>query len=1329
MRGDSLSSKQFLDKIRLYNSSLQMTSFNAPKEVTYPGPNFTFTVQGQVYHRIGSILPMQNDEPKFLQIYFVGNTNKETTLRCNNFPILDRDIVQGLQVMLHSRNALIRDFKCALDRIPANSPHCKVLISADKRPMGEHARRYNTPAASEVAVLMVGDPADKRDIVLELRDSSIKHISETHRSYDALQYPLIFWNGQDGYMFNIPQVDPVTGRPAPRKTVSANDFYAYHLMVRQPDSNHLLRCRDLLSQFVVDMYCKIESERLLYIKLNQKQLRVESYAHLRDSIINDGNVQDMGQMVILPSSFTGGPRYMHEKTQDAMTYVRQYGRPSLFITFTCNPKWEEIRSLLEPGQQSHHRHDVTARVFRQKVIKLMQLLTKGEVFGSVRCYMYTVEWQKRGLPHVHILLWLSNAIHPRDIDSVICAELPDSRSDPLLFNVVKSHMIHGPCGALNRKSPCMDKGECTKGYPRQFLRETQTGRDGYPLYRRRKPGDGGHETVIGSSPNNAIHVDNRWVVPFNPLLSKVFQAHINVEYCNSIKSIKYVTKYVNKGSDMAVFGLQDPDRNNEVNKYQTGRYVSSSEAVWRIFNFPIHERYPAVEHLAVHLENGQRVYFTPETALQQAAVPPGTTLTAFFTLCQTDDFARTLLYNELPRYYTWDKRKKVWKRRAQGEPVLGFNGVRKADTLGRVYTVHPNNAECYFLRLLLHTIKGPTSFASLKTVHGTTFETFRQACHALGLLQDDSHWDATLTEAAMSHSPFRLRNLFAIMLVTCELSSPAQLWFKHRDDLSEDILHRVRQANPGMSDAYTDDIYNEALCLLEDKVISLGGQALHSTYGLPKPRRDARHALAQEILRETSYDVSALQAHITQKEPLLLQEQKHAYCTILDSVDKQSGGLFFLDAPGGTGKTFLLNLLLAKVRERKMIALAVASSGIAATLLAGGRTAHSTFKLPVKKAFTDKPTCSITNNSALAEVLRRCRLIVWDEATMANRELYEALDRTLRFLRHRDVPMGGITFLMAGDFRQTLPVIAKGTKADELRACLKSSALWRHVKQLHLTTNMRVHVHRDASAAQFSQKLLQIGNGSLPTDPKDGLCTLPCGTPCHDMDALKQAVFPDMQANYGKPAWLCERAILAPKNDSVDRINDDLIKELPGQVVSYKSVDTVEKVDEATEYPVEFLNSLQPPGLPPHNLTLKTGAPVMLLRNLDPPRLCNGTRLIVKRTMRHVLEATILTANARGEDVFIPRIPLQPSDCPFLFKRLQFPVKLCFAMTINKAQGQTLRVVGLCLTPPCFGHGQLYVGCSRVGDERNLHVLTERPMRTENIVYQEAGYKALPTAT
>ncbi|KAI6655402.1 hypothetical protein LOD99_2237 [Oopsacas minuta] len=239
---------------------------------------------------------------------------------------------------------------------------------------------------------------------------------------------------------------------------------------------------------------------------------------------------------------------------------------------------------------------------------------------------------------------------------------------------------------------------------------------------------------------------------------------------------------------------------------------------------------------------------------------------------------------------------------------------------------------------------------------------------------------------------------------------------------------------------------------------------------------------------------------------------------------------------------------------------------------------------------------------------------------MSHKEAFEALDRTLTDIRE-NIIFGGTPLVIAGDFRQTLPVIPRSIPADELHACLKGSYLWQLVEKLHLSTNMRVHLHNDTTA-----------------DSIDGQITFPAefGHNVETGDDLKDKVHPNIIHHFTNKKWLCERAILASRNDKVEAINMSLLNKLPGLNITYKSIDTVVEQDDAVQYPTEFLNSLQPPGLPPHSSSLKIGAPIMLIRNLDAPKLCNGTRLAVKSMIPHVHEATILTGPATGEDVLIP---------------------------------------------------------------------------------------------
>ncbi|UYV65707.1 hypothetical protein LAZ67_3005188 [Cordylochernes scorpioides] len=658
----------------------------------------------------------------------------------------------------------------------------------------EHERRYNAPMTNEVALLMVGQEFGPRDIVLHCRNNLTQRISEIHQAYDPLQYPLIFCPGEVGYSVSLPQVNPST-REIMQKTVSCMNFYAYRMMARAGEFNLLLRYGMLTNQFWVDMYAKVETERLSFIRRNQKKLRTENYIHLQDALRADENLANIGQIVILPSSFTGGPRYMHERTQDAMTYVF-------------------VRQLRQ-----------------QKMV------------------------------------------------------IPDTE-DGALLKVVLLHR----------------------------------------------------------------------------------------------------------------------------------------------------------------------------------------------------------------------------------------------DVLGRVYTVHPTNAECYSLRLLLFHIRGPCSFQSMRTVEGVIHTTFQMACKALGLLEDDSHWNETLKEASICRNAASVRAFFFLLIPSTRGTG-------------------------------------------------------HDNHGLAR---------------------------------------------------------FFLDAPGGTGKTFIINLLLAKLRLEGLVVCAAASSGIAATLLDGGRTAHSLFKLPLNLYDDELAVCNIAKQSATSKILQHCSLFIWDECTMAHRRSIEALDRTLKDLRDNNSIMGGVTFLFVGDSRQTLPVIPKGTRTDEVNACLKRSNIWSSIVKLSLTINMRSHLFGDRGIS-FSQLLLELGNGTFATH--EGLIYIASSDLCvlvEDIHTLISSVYPNIGSLLTMPlSWFSERALLAPRNDAVDKINEYILGKFIAPSRTYLSIDTVVDPNDSVHYPIEFLNSINPPGMPVHSLTLKVGAPIILLRNLNPPKLCNGIRLQVNSLHRYLLEATILTGCGTGEGVAV----------------------------------------------------------------------------------------------
>jgi hypothetical protein len=292
------------------------------------------------------------------------------------------------------------------------------------------------------------------------------------------------------------------------------------------------------------------------------------------------------------------------------------------------------------------------------------------------------------------------------------------------------------------------------------------------------------------------------------------------------------------------------------------------------------------------------------------------------------------------------------------------------------------------------------------------------------------------------------------------------------------------------------------------------------------------------------------------------------------------------------------------------------------------------------------------------------------------------LDRSLQDLFDNDLSFGGITVLFGGDFRQILPVIPKGSREQIVDAALCRSALWRNVQVMHLTQNMRLD--QSPESADFANWLLDIGRGA--NLGVNNYISLPANMCCGSSpESLVNSIYPEIDQGPKDDGYFLNRTILSCRNDDVDDLNTMILERFPGEEKTYWSSDKVildgrEDNNDTQPYPSEYLASLKPSGLPLAKLMLKVGCPLMLLRNLNPALgLCNGTRMILVAMKPRVLECHVLGGSHAGTKVFIPRISLKPSndDLPIPLQRLQFPVRLAFAMTINKSQGQSVKHVGL----------------------------------------------------
>jgi hypothetical protein len=520
--------------------------------------------------------------------------------------------------------------------------------------------------------------------------------------------------------------------------------------------------------------------------------------------------------------------------------------------------------------------------------------------------------------HVHILIIFADEARlrcPDDYDQAVCAEIPTGSTpeETELRAMVLKFMIHGPC---TPSLPCWKDGRCRRGYPKPLIHDTMDDKDGYPLYRRRpivNVEDGldisGYRTASG------LVVNNSNVVPYPRVLLRKFNCHINAEVVGSIHAVKYLHKYIHKGGDRAeveLVGCETLDPHGDVEReaqaatideikmYQEGRYISSSEAVWRCLAFSMHSNAPAVLRLAVHLEDEHTVTFDEmEDMAEVAEQTRVTTLTGWLAYNggkDHNDQCRLVSYAAFPEGYTWDS--KAWKARAH--PGIGHGGT---GAIGRIYFVSPRAGEKYFLRVLLHHVTGASSFADIRTVDGVVCETFKDACVRRGLLQDDQEWDRCLAEAALTESPASLRSLFAIILDFNTPKEPFLLWRKYLLHFTEDHAYRARMNGITLDQA---DLENAALWDVE-LLLQGQGRTLADFPGLPRARPPASGARVSEAMRmERAYNMGQEKEKVTRDLQLCNAEQRAVFNRITTAHLRPAHEpkLFFLYASGGCGKTF-----------------------------------------------------------------------------------------------------------------------------------------------------------------------------------------------------------------------------------------------------------------------------------------------------------------------------------------------------------------------------------------------------------------------------------------
>jgi hypothetical protein len=375
----------------------------------------------------------------------------------------------------------------------------------------------------------------------------------------------------------------------------------------------------------------------------------------------------------------------------------------------------------------------------------------------------------------------------------------------------------------------------------------------------------------------------------------------------SLAATKYITKYTHKGPDHATLEVQ---QRNEVSEFRDSRYITASEATWRLFELPIHHQEPPVMSLQVHLSGQHMVVFKPNKPIETVrshAEQERTMLTAFFEANRNNAFARQYTYQEMPQHFVWDRAKKEWKIRQRGS------------TIGHIYFVSPTASERFYLRTLLTTVKGPMSWEDLRTFNGVLHPTFHAACLARGLLENDDEWRQCLTEASLTHVSESLRRLFSLILRHCQPSQPDVLWEQFCDNLCDDLPRRLQHTRHIDFDVPLDEVYNFGLFLINQDLCQ-HGVSLSCFPSMPAIQKDWENSDDNPyMLEQLAYQSDHEQLLAEQSIPLLNTDQRKAFDKIFASVSAKQAKVYFLHGAGGIGKTFLYHMLCHHVRANRVV--------------------------------------------------------------------------------------------------------------------------------------------------------------------------------------------------------------------------------------------------------------------------------------------------------------------------------------------------------------------------------------------------------------------------
>lgn len=795
------------------------------------------------------------------------------------------------------------------------------------------------------------------------------------------------------------------------------------------------------------------------------------------------------------------------------------------------------------------RPDLCVQAFQAYFQAFIKDLTTTNVLGVNKAYVYSIEYQKRGGIHAHLIIWNENKLIDEKIsfiDNIIHSHLPDSNKYPKTFKKVMKHMIHDPCDVRQsdkKKCVCYKEQTCSKKFPKSIVQETYINMENDIVMKR---------SLIEFVKFKKFGINNSDVVSYNAHLLQKYNAHINVEPCKTSFAAKYLFKYIYKGYDYAKVKV---DENNEIEHYDVCRYISGMEAMFRIYGQKTAGFSHKIVKLKYHLENDIFHEHIKKNGYKSMFIE-------YFNYNQNHDYCRQFNYLEFATKHIW--KNGTWIKRTYNKKVLS-----------RLFFSSIKNKKRFCLRILLMHIKGPKSYLDLRTINGILYDSFEKACEAANLLNNSENWHDYFSEIVECQMPKALRKTFYAICANVMISNPRKIiddFYKYfTEDIAKDNDVDVRQ-----------ELYDILYAELKELKVDIKNLNI-----FPESYVFKSNELNNKDTKNCNIEKSLL---------LLNEKQREFYDIITRNIKFNNSRTYFIEGFAGSGKTFLFKTIINWAESNNIKYKCFAPTGLASLFYDNSSTLHSGFSLPLLQH--EEMESHMDINSQNAQELMKCKFFIIEEISMCIKYMLNSIDRLLKKINRNNLLFGGKTIIFGGDFKQLACVVPKSSEYAIFQASVKNTNFFEDITRMKLIENVR------QKNKEFGDLLLNIGNGQI--NDENECINLPDNfvtkTPLVDV------IYPDAVdiTDYKS------RIILCPTNADVKYINELVLQKNPNEMKKLYGTDTLNDNAYEKQFANEYLNTLQSSGFPDYCLNLKIGAPIVILKNISvKDGLVNGTRGII----------------------------------------------------------------------------------------------------------------------